>query len=326
MIAYRLHQTDTPPRWDTLPRSGPSFVPGAGEVRVAIRACGLNFADLLMLQGRYQERPELPAILGLEGAGVVEALGPGVTSPAIGTRVAVFGSAMLASHATVPAIACLPIPDAMSWPEAAGFQISYATSHLALVRRACLSPGERLLVTGAAGGVGLTAIEIGKLLGAEVIASARGADKLEICRAAGADHLIDADAPDMLDQLRALGGIDVTYDSVGGDGFHSAFRATRPEGRLLLIGFAGGDLPRLAPNHMLVKNISVIGHYMGSYPRFNPQALSASLAELLDWYRAGRLHPHISHILPHDRVAEGMDLLRSRRSTGKVVIEIPDNG
>ncbi|MAQ46997.1 MAG: zinc-binding dehydrogenase [Confluentimicrobium sp.] len=322
MIAYRLHDVDAPPRWDDLPLPEP----GPGEVRVAMRACGLNFADLLMLQGRYQERPDLPATLGLEGAGVVDALGAGVTTPAIGTRVAVFGSGMMASHAVVPAVACLPIPDAMTWPEAAGFQIAYATSHLGLARRANLCPGERLLVTGAAGGVGLTAIEIGKLMGAEVVASARGADKLAICREAGADHVIDADAPDMLEQLRALGGLDVTYDSVGGEAFHSAFRATRPEGRLLLIGFAGGDLPRLAPNHMLVKNISVIGHYMGAYPRFNPQALAGSLGALLEWYCAGRLHPHISHVLPYDQVAEGMDLLRSRRSTGKVVIDLPDGG
>ena len=321
MLALRLKTLATPPQLERVDLAPP----GPGEVRVAIRACGLNFADLLMIDGRYQERPALPFTLGMEVAGVVAATGPGVTSPSFGTRVAVFaGSGGLAEAGNFPADACLPVPDSMDDTTAAGFQIAYGTSHLALGHRAKLRPGERLLVLGAAGGVGLTAVEIGKQMGAEVIASARGAERLEVARAAGADHLIDSAAPDLRDRLKALGGVDVVYDAVGGPAFMEALRATRPEGRLIPIGFAGGEVPQIPANLLLVKNLTVIGLYWGAYRGFAPDVLRNSLAELMRWHGEGRLRSHVSHVLPLDRAAEALELLRSRRATGKVVVTMED--
>lgn len=294
--------------------------PAAGEVSLRIEACGLNFADMLMTKGKYQDTPKPPFTLGLEVCGVVTAQGEGVTWPEVGQRVAVFGGqGGLAEHGVFPADRCIAVPDAMPSEQAAGFMVAYGTSHLALTRRGRLKAGETLVVLGAAGGVGLTAVEIGKQLGARVIAVARGADKLAVAKAAGADHLIDADA-DLAAELKALGGIDVAYDAVGGDSFTAALKAAKREARLLAIGFASGDVPQVPANHLLVKNVDVIGVYWGGYLKFAPEALTESLAELLDWYAQGRLKPHVSHVLPLDQAAEGIDLLASRKSTGKVVI------
>lgn len=317
MRAFQLSRIGTPPSLETLPPPSP----GPGEVCLQIAACGLNFADLLQQDGKYQEHPALPYTLGMELAGTVIAQGPGVSAPALGSRVAVFGThGGLAEQGCFPAARCLPLPDAVSFEEAAALQIAYGTGHLALERRARLHRGETLLVLGAAGGVGLAAVEIGKRMGARVIASARGAERLEIARRAGADHLIDSDAPDLRGALKALGGVDVVYDPVGGPAFTEALSATRPEGRLLAIGFAAGEVPQIPANHLLVKNLSVIGLYWGGYLTFAPEALSESLATLFGWLAEGSLHPHISHRLPLDRAAEGMELLRSRKATGKVVI------
>lgn len=297
--------------------------PAAGQIRVKIAACGLNFADLLMLKGQYQDTPATPFTLGMEVAGTVDALGEGVTEPAIGTRIAVFsGSGGLADYGCFDANRAVPLPDGMPMTDAAAFLIAYGTSHLALAHRARMQPGETLLVLGAAGGVGLTAVEIGKLMGATVIACARGADKLDAARKAGADHLIDAATDDLRQIVKDLGGADVVYDPVGGDQWQAAFRACKPEARLLPIGFASGDVPQIPANHLLVKNLSVLGVYWGGYMKFAPQAVTDSLRELLDWYAAGRLKPHVSHILPFDQVADGLELLRSRASTGKVVITL----
>ncbi len=299
----------------------PTPEPGAGEIRVKIEACGLNFADLLMEEGKYQDTPQAPFVLGMEVAGVVDALGPGVAGPAAGTRVAVFGGqGGLAEYGCFPADRAVPLPDAMSAEDAAAFQIAYGTSHLALDHRARMQPGETLLVLGAAGGVGLTAVEIGKLMGATVIACARRQDKLEIARQAGADHLIDAKTEDIRDRVKALGGADVVYDPVGGEQWQAAFRACNPEARLLPIGFASGDVPQIPANHLLVKNLSVLGVYWGGYLKFRPEAVTGSLRTLLGWYQDGRLKPHVSHVLPLERAREGLELLRSRKSTGKVVI------
>lgn len=317
MRACRLDAIGIPPTLQDIPLPAP----GPGEVRLRIAACGLNFADLLMMEGRYQERPALPVTMGMELAGTVEAVGDGVTSPAPGTRVAVFaGGGGLAEYGCFPASRCLPLPDSMSFTDAAAMQIAYGTSHLALDHKARLQPGETLLVLGAAGGVGLTAVEIGKRMGARVIACARGADKLAVAKAAGADHLISSDTDDLRADLKALGGVDVVYDAVGGDAFLQALRATRPEGRLLAIGFAGGAVPQIPANLLLVKNLSVMGLYWGGYLTFRPEILMQSLATLMRWHAEGTLHPHVSHILPLERVAEGFALLRERRSTGKVVI------
>lgn len=318
MRAYQLSRIGTPPTLVELPIPAP----GPGEVAVRIAACALNFADLLQQEGKYQEHPVLPYTQGMELAGTVTALGPGTASPSVGTRVAVFGThGGLAEHGVFPAARCLPLPETVTFDEAAAVQIAYGTGHLSLDRKARLRPGETLFVTGAAGGVGLAAVEIGKRMGARVIASARGADRLEIAQRAGADHLIDSEAPDLRAALKALGGVDVVYDAVGGDGFMEALRATRPEGRLLTIGFAGGAVPQIPANLLLVKNLSVIGLYWGGYLAFAPEALTGSLATVFGWLAEGAIRPHVSHRLPLDRVAEGMDLLRRREATGKVVIQ-----
>ncbi|MCA0918977.1 NADPH:quinone oxidoreductase family protein [Pseudooceanicola nanhaiensis] len=297
--------------------------PGPGEILVRIKACGLNFADTLMIDGKYQDMPALPFTMGMEVSGTVIKSGPDTSAPPDGTRVAIFGgSGGLAEYGCFAVDRAVPLPETMSFEDAAALQIAYGTSHVALAHKARLAPGETLLVLGAAGGVGLTAVEIGKLMGARVIACARGADKLEIARKAGADHLIDSGTQDLRDEVKALGGADVVYDPVGGDLFTAAFRACKPEARILLIGFASGTLPEVKPNHMLVKNIDLMGFYWGGYLKFRPEVLTESLAKLVAWHQEGKIRPHISHLLPLDRAEEGLELLRSRRSTGKVVITI----
>ena len=295
--------------------------PGPGELAVAVAACGLNFADLLMIEGKYQEKPALPFTLGMEIAGTVTAVGAGVTGFAPGDRIAGFGGlGGLAQAANLPAARCLPLPDGMDFVQAAAFQIAYGTSHLALDHKARLQPGETLFVTGAAGGVGLTAVEIGRRMGARVIASARGAERMEAARAAGAHEVIDSDAPDLRGTLKALGGVDVVYDSVGGPAFMEALRATRPEGRLLAIGFAGGEVPQVPANLLLVKNLSVMGLYWGGYLTFAPQVLTGSLKQLAAWIAAGDLVPHVGATFPLAEAAAALDHLKQRRATGKVVV------
>ncbi len=295
--------------------------PGPGEVLVRIAACGLNFADLLMLKGEYQERPAPPFTLGLEVAGTVAALGPGTAGPAPGTRVALFApQGGLAEWGVFPAAAARPIPDAMPFEHAAAFLIAYGTSHLALDHRARLQPGETLLVTGAAGGVGLTAVEIGRHMGARVIACARGADRLAVAQAAGAHHLIDSGTEDLRATVKALGGADVVYDPVGGDLFMAALRSANPGGRLIPVGFAGGAVPQIPANILLVKNLTVIGLYWGAYRTLDPGAMDASIDTLLTWYAEGAIRPHVSHTLPLAEADRALALLRDRKSTGKVVV------
>ena len=295
--------------------------PGPGQVLIRVAACGLNFADLLMVEGKYQEKPTLPFSPGLEMAGTIAALGAGVDGPPIGTRVAAFaGQGGLAEYAIVPQAAVVVLPDSMPLDVAAGFQVAYGTSHVSLTHRAKLRAGERLLVLGAAGGVGLTAVELGRSLGAEVIACARGADKLAVAKASGAHHLVDSESGDLRDQVRALGGADVVYDPVGGSLFGAALRATNPGGRILVIGFASGEIPPVPANVILVKNISVLGFYWGGYLKFAPQVISQSLGELFELHAQGKLRPHISHRIQLDQASDGLEILRARKSTGKVVI------
>ena len=311
MQAFQSVDRATPPAFRDVSAASPE----AGELRIEIAACGLNFADLLMAEGRYQDTPPVPFTLGLEFAGTVVEHGDGVATPPIGARVAVVaGQGGLATSACVPAARCVAIPETMSFAEAAGFQIAYGTSHLGLKGRARLVAGETLLVLGAAGGVGLTAVEVGKRLGAQVIAVARGAEKLAVCEAAGADHLIDSETEDLRDAVKALGGADVVYDPVGGAQFTAALRATNPGGRILVVGFASGDVPQIPANHLLVKNVDILGYWWGGYVKFRP------MAELFDWYGAGLLKPHVSHEIPLARVEEAFELLRARKSTGKVVV------
>ncbi|WP_420012576.1 NADPH:quinone oxidoreductase family protein [Tateyamaria sp.] len=296
--------------------------PAPGEVLVRIEACGLNFGDLLIVKGTYQEKPALPATIGMELSGTIEALGEGVAHLAVGQRVAAYsGFGGLAEYAAVRAEICVPIPDEMTAVDAAAFLIAYGTSHVGLDYKAALKPGERLLVLGASGGVGLTAVELGKLMGAQVIACARGPEKLAIAKEAGADHLLDSESVDLRAAVKALGGADVVYDPVGGDLFDAALRACNPEARLLPLGFASGTVPQIPANILLVKNLTVIGYYWGGYMRVNPKVLTDSFEVLFEWYRQGKLRPHVSHVLPLSQANEGLELLRSRQATGKVVIQ-----
>ncbi|MFI0395220.1 NADPH:quinone oxidoreductase family protein [Paracoccus jiaweipingae] len=310
------------PLLQTAPADAPPPKPGAGQVRVRMQAAALNFADLLMREGRYQETPPYPFIPGIEGAGIVEAAGPGCQLTP-GTRVSVWSRGTLAQQAVFAQDHCIPMPDSMSFADGAGFQVAYGTSHMALTRRGGLRAGDRLAVLGAAGGVGLTAVEIGAALGAQVIAVARGADKCALARQAGATDVIDSDTtPDLKAALRDAGGIDVVYDPVGDAPGLAAFGALRRGGRFLVIGFAGGTPPALPLNHALVKNIAIHGFYLGGYRDLDPALLRDSLTELFDLYAQGKLRPHSGLVLPLDRLTEGYDALAQRRSTGKVVITL----
>ncbi len=299
----------------------PTIAPDQVLVRVA--ACALNFGDLLMIKGSYQEKPPLPFTLGMELSGTIESVGADVTTLRVGQRVVSYaGVGGLAEYAALPAEICLPIPDNMDMIDAAAFPVAYGTAHLALDYKARMQPGERLVVLGASGGVGLTGVELGKLMGAEVIAVARGAKKLQIAKDMGADHLIDSETADLRTAIKALGGADVVYDPVGGDQFTAAMRATNPDGRLLPLGFASGSVPQIPANHLLVKNLSVIGYWWGGYAKTNPKVLNDSLATLLDWYAEGKIKPHVSNVLPLEQTQDGLELLRTRKATGKVVMTL----
>ncbi|MGB0959904.1 MAG: NADPH:quinone oxidoreductase family protein [Halocynthiibacter sp.] len=297
----------------------------AGDIRVDIKACGLNFADLLMIKGSYQDTPDLPFTLGMELAGRVIETSQDVTHINVGDRVAIMaGSGGLAQSGVFKAARAIKIPDVMSYEHAAAFQVAYGTSQVALDYKAKLQPGETLLVLGAAGGVGLTAVEIGKLMGATVIACARGPEKLKICKAAGADHVIDSTTEDIREVVKALGGADVVYDAVGGAQFKDAMRATNVDGRMLTIGFASGEVPNIPANHLLVKNISVMGLYWGKYIDVKPDVITASNATLFNWYEAGHITPHISKTFPLEAAQDALDFLKARKSTGKVVVTMGD--
>lgn len=321
MKAVVLGKTNTLP--DIVRVDRPT--PAAGEVVIDVAACGLNFADLLMTRGEYQETPEMPFVMGMEVSGTIASVGAGVKDMRPGMRVAAFtGQGGLADQVCCAENRCVPIPDILPFVEAAGFLVAYGTSHLALDHRARLQPGESLVVLGAAGGVGLTAVEIGAAMGARVIAVARGPAKLDIARKAGADICLDSEGLDLRAELKSLGGVDVVYDAIGEPLATPALRALRPEGRFLAIGFAGGTVPQFPANILLVKNLTVMGLYWGGYLKFAPHILTDSLSRLMGWYAQGRLHPHVSHVLPLDRVTEGFEILRSRKSTGKVVIEVAE--
>ncbi|MBU2958571.1 NADPH:quinone oxidoreductase family protein [Paracoccus sp. 1_MG-2023] len=292
----------------------------AGQVVVRMIAAALNFADLLKAKGNYQEAENPPYVPGLEGAGVVVSAPPGCGIVA-GDRVIVAASGTMAGEVAVDAEFVQQIPDEMSFAEAAGLHVAYGTSHMALSCRARLKSGETLVVLGAAGGVGLTAVEIGHAMGARVIGVARGAERLEAVRRAGADLVIDsAECRDLKAELRGMGGVDVVYDAVGAEPGEAAFGALKRRGRFLLVGFAGGRPPALPLNHALVKNIAIHGLYWNGYRELDPGVIETSMKALFDMYRAGRLHPGSGVTLPLDRIAEGFALLRERRSVGKVII------
>jgi NADPH2:quinone reductase len=297
---------------------------GANQILIRTAACALNFADLLMIKGTYQETPTLPFTLGMEVAGDVAAVGSKVTNFKVGDRAAAFsGSGGLAELCAVDTSRCLKILNNLSYETAASALISYGTSHLALTHRAKIKPGETLLVLGAAGGVGLTAVEIGAALGARVIAVARGQNKLEVCRARGAEITIDSSSEDMVGIIKELGGVDVVYDPVGGDPFIAALKCCKPEARYLTIGFASGNIPQIKANHLLVKNVDVMGFYWGGYLNFAPDMLSKSLTRAMEMISQRLLKPHISAVYDFDQILVALDHLKDRKSTGKLVIRGP---
>lgn len=296
------------------------------QVRIRVRACGVNFADTLQIAGKYQIKPEFPFTPGLEAAGEVIEIGGEVSRVRPGQRVMTtvlrFGGGY-AEEVVVNAEAIVPIPDSMEFVTAAAFPIAYGTSHFALTHRGHLKPGETLLVLGAAGGVGLTAVEVGKQLGARVIAAAGGPEKLAVARKHGADALIDYQRESIRDRVRELTGglgVDVVFDPVGGDAFDQALRAVNWEARMLVIGFAAGRIQSVPANLILVKNISVIGVVFGAQSLREPVLVGRNLAELLRWWEAGRLKPVVGRTFPLAEAGAAMEALLSRRYAGKIVL------
>jgi NADPH2:quinone reductase len=295
-----------------------------GAVRLQIHAAGINFADLLLVSGQYQEKPPLPFIPGAEAGGVIMEVGAGVTNLKAGDRVmALAGTGAFAEEAVIDAGRIFPIPAKMDFASAAGFPVTYGTSHGAFDWRAHLKPGEWLLVLGAAGGVGLTAVEIGKAMGAQVIACAGGEEKLAVAKNHGADHLIDYSREDIRARVKEITvghGADVVYDPVGGDAFDASLRSIAWGGRIIVIGFASGRIPQIPANIVLVKNIDIIGFYWGSHQTRKPELLRQSFAQLFRWFEEGKLKPHVSEKVDLKDAGRALELLRQRKSTGKVVL------
>jgi len=295
------------------------------QVRIRVRAAGVNFADSLMVGGTYQVKPPFPFTPGLEAAGEIVETGSTVDGLQAGQRVlAVLRNGGGYAEEIVLAAAVVPIPDGMDFVTAAAFPVAYGTSHFALTHRGHLQPGETLLVLGAAGGVGLTAVEIGKAMGARVIAAAGGAEKLAVVSERGADELIDYRKESIRDRVRALTGgkgADVVYDPVGGDAFDQALRAVNWEARMLVIGFAAGRIQAVPANLILVKNISVIGVVWGAQSERDPALISRNLAELLRWWEAGRLKPLVAKVFPLAKAGKALTALLSRRYAGKIVLQ-----
>ncbi|HOB62034.1 MAG TPA: NADPH:quinone oxidoreductase family protein [Candidatus Competibacteraceae bacterium] len=302
----------------------PTPVPTAGQLQLTVRACGVNFADSLITRGQYQVQPQPPFSPGFEVAGEVSALGEGVTGFAIGDRViAITPHGGYAEQVAVNVDRCVAMPAAMPWAHGAAFPVVFGTSHIALWHRARLQPGETLVVHGASGGVGLTAVAIGKQLGATVIATASSPDKLAVAREHGADQLIDTSREDVRERIKTLTGgrgADVVYDPVGGELFTASLRSIAFEGRILVIGFAGGTVPQIPANHLLVKNVDVIGLNWPAYAELHSQVMTESFRILLQWYLAGAIRPYVSAMYRLERAADAIEQVVARKSTGKVVL------
>lgn len=295
-----------------------------GEVRLAVHACGVNFPDTLIIENKYQFKPPLPFVPGGEVAGEIVEIAAGVTGHAIGDRViAMVGWGGYADELVVEATRLLPVPEGMDYATAAGFTMTYGTSLYALDQRANLKAGETLLVLGAAGGVGLAAVELGKLMGARVIAAAGSADKLELCRSYGADALIDYREEDLkarAKELTAGAGADVIYDAVGGDAFDQAIRCVNWKGRLLVVGFASGRIPELPVNLVLLKGCQVVGVFWGAFAAREPEANARNLERLGDWFEQGKLRPHVCATLPLERAGEALRMVIDRKAKGKIIL------
>lgn len=302
----------------------PDVAPAAGEVRLEVRAAGVNFADVLMVAGTYQSKPPLPFSPGMEAAGVVVDTGPDVTSVRAGDRVlAVVPYGAFAERLLAPAASVRKLPESLGFEAAAGFAVAYGTAHLALWHRGRLAPGETLLVTGAAGGVGLAAIEVGRALGARVVAVVSNEAKGLVAAEHGAEHVIDLSKTELRAGIRAVtdgAGVDVVLDNVGGELFEPCLRSLRWNGRLLVVGFASGNIPRAPANLALVKNASIVGVFWGAYFVSEPATIQRSFDELFRLQAEGRFQPRVTATLPFGRAGEALALLRDRKATGKVVL------
>jgi NADPH2:quinone reductase len=298
--------------------------PGDGEVRIRVRAAGVNFPDVLIIQKKYQVQPELPFTPGSEAAGEVIAVGRGVSHVKPGDRVIAFsGVGAFAEELVAPAAKVVPMPAGMGFDVAAAFTLTYGTSWHALRDRAALKAGETLLVLGAAGGVGLSAVEIGKAIGARVIAAASTDEKLAVCREHGADATINYAKEDLREAIRREtggSGPDVIYDPVGGPYAEPAFRSIAWRGRYLVIGFASGPIPSLPLNLALLKGASLVGVFWGQFTQREPDANLAGMQELLGWLKAGKLRPHISATYRLDQVPQALLDMATRKVTGKVLV------
>jgi NADPH2:quinone reductase len=304
----------------------PSPKAGPGEAVVSVKAASLNFPDVLIIQNKYQFKPPLPFSPGSELSGVVKEVGEGVKGFKPGDRVisiAPYGA--FAEEVKVDAGRLVPIPEGMDFNSAAAFLFTYGTSDHALRDRGQLKAGETLLVLGAAGGVGLAAVEIGKALGAKVIACASSSDKLEVCRQHGADEGINYATEDLRERIKELTGgkgVDVVYDAVGGPYSEPALRSTGWRGRFLVIGFAAGDIPRIPLNLPLLKGSSVVGVFWGEFTRREPKAFAAGIAQLGAWFREGKLKPHVSQTFPLAQAVDALKLMSGRKVKGKVVLTV----
>ena len=302
----------------------PEPVPGEHQALLEVHAAAVNFPDALIIQNKYQFKPQLPFAPGGECAGVVKAVGPGAERVKVGDQVIAFtGWGAMAEQVLVDARQLVPMPVGLDFATASAFVMTYATSYHALKDRAALATGETLLVLGASGGVGLAAIEIGKLLGARVIAAASSADKLAVCKQHGADELINYAEQDLREQLKALTGgkgVDVIYDPVGGDYTEAALRSIAWRGRLLIVGFANGAIPALPANLALLKGASIVGVFWGDYAKREPANNARDLRTLFGWLGEGKLKPHIAGSYPLSKGGEAIRALMDRSVSGKLVV------
>ncbi len=303
--------------------------PGSGQVVISVKACGVNFPDTLIIEGKYQFKPEVPFSPGGEVAGVVKEIGDGIEGVKIGDRVIAFtGWGGFAEEVLVDARRLIPIPEHMDFTTASAFVMVYGTSYYALKDRAKLQPGETLLVLGAAGGVGLAAVELGKAMGARVIAAASTDEKLAVCREHGADAGINYTNEDLKDRIKALtegNGVDVIYDPVGGKYSEAALRGMAWEGRHLVIGFTAGDIPRIPLNLTLLKGCSIVGVFWGSFTARDPQRNQEQLQQLVTWFHEGKIKPHISATYPMHRAADALNDMLARKITGKAVLLVNEH-
>ena len=302
----------------------PSPVPGKNEVVITVKAASVNFPDVLIIENKYQMKPQLPFSPGSELAGVVKSVGEGATRFKPGDKVIAFtGAGAFAEEVKTEEDRLIPMPEGMDFPTAASFILTYGTSDHALRDRAQLKAGETLLVLGAAGGVGIAAIEIGKALGARVIACASSADKLEVCKQHGADEVINYATEDMRERIKAITGgkgVDVVYDPVGGPYTELALRSTAWRGRLLVIGFAAGDIPKIPLNLTLLKGCSIVGVFWGDFTKREPKEFVQSVTQLGKWFREGKLKPHITATFPLEKAADALKMMAARQVKGKVVL------